>query len=60
MIAEKHKLFFSFLSFSFLLHQHGISLDGLSDPSSMVAQAAQAIIDDFDSMMHASGDDGAS
>ncbi|DBA90220.1 TPA: hypothetical protein ACH3X1_003518 [Trebouxia sp. C0004] len=38
---------------SVLLHQHGISLDGLSDPSNMVAQAAQAIIDDFDSMMHA-------
>ncbi|KAL0033673.1 hypothetical protein WJX77_000106 [Trebouxia sp. C0004] len=42
---------------SVLLHQHGISLDGLSDPNNMVAQAARAIIDDFDSMMHASGDD---
>ncbi len=39
---------------SVLLHQHGISLDELSDPSSMVAQAAQAIISDFDSMMHTS------
>ncbi|DBB00949.1 TPA: hypothetical protein ACH3X1_000863 [Trebouxia sp. C0004] len=36
-----------------LLHQHGISLDQLSDPSSVVAQAAQAIIADFDSMRHA-------
>jgi len=42
---------------SVLLHQHGISLDQLSDPSSVVAQAAQAIIADFDSMMHASDDD---
>ncbi|DBA81578.1 TPA: hypothetical protein ACH3X1_007348 [Trebouxia sp. C0004] len=33
-----------------LLHQHGISLDQLSDPSSVVAQAAQAIIADFDSL----------
>ncbi len=41
---------------SVLLHQHGISLDELSDPSSMVAQAAQAIIADFDSMMHISDD----
>jgi len=41
---------------SVLLHQHGISLDELSDPSSMVAQAAQAIIADFDSMMHTSDD----
>ena len=45
---------------SALLHQHGISLDGLSDPSSMVAQAAQAIIANFDSMMHASDNDVAS
>ncbi|DBA92735.1 TPA: hypothetical protein ACH3X1_002939 [Trebouxia sp. C0004] len=45
---------------SVLLHQHGISLDRLSDPSNMVAQAAQAVIDVFDSMMHASGDDVAS
>ncbi len=42
---------------SVLLHQHGISLDQLSDPSSVVAQAAQAIIANFDSMMHASDDD---
>jgi len=45
---------------SVLLHQHGILLDGLSDPSSVVAQAAQAIIADFDSMVHASDDDVAS
>ncbi|DBA80864.1 TPA: hypothetical protein ACH3X1_008073 [Trebouxia sp. C0004] len=42
-----------------LLHQHGISLDQLSDPSSVVAKAAQAIIADFD-MMCASDDDVAS
>ncbi|DBA78759.1 TPA: hypothetical protein ACH3X1_008666 [Trebouxia sp. C0004] len=36
---------------SALLHQRGISLDQLSDPNSVVAQAAQAIIADFDSMM---------
>ncbi len=42
---------------SVLLHQHGILLDGLSDPSSVVAEAAQAIIADFDSMVHASDDD---
>ncbi|DBA79003.1 TPA: hypothetical protein ACH3X1_008869 [Trebouxia sp. C0004] len=45
---------------SALLHQHGISLDQLSDPSSVVAQAAQAIIADFDNMMRASDDDVAS
>ncbi len=45
---------------SVLLHQHSILLDGLSDPSSVVAQAAQAIIADFDSMVHASDDDVAS
>ncbi|DBA97443.1 TPA: hypothetical protein ACH3X1_015161 [Trebouxia sp. C0004] len=45
---------------SALLHQHGISLDQLSDPSSAVDQAAQAIIADIDSMMHASDDDVAS
>ncbi len=45
---------------SVLLHQHGISLHELSGPSSVVAQAAQAIIADFDSMMHASDDDVAS
>ena len=33
-----------------------LCLDGLSDPSSMVAQAAQAIIADFDSMIHTSDD----
>ncbi|DBA87719.1 TPA: hypothetical protein ACH3X1_004722 [Trebouxia sp. C0004] len=42
---------------SALLHQHGVSLDQLSDPSSVVAQAAQAVIANFDSMMHASDDD---
>ncbi|DBA73350.1 TPA: hypothetical protein ACH3X1_011396 [Trebouxia sp. C0004] len=42
------------------LHQHGISLDQLSDPSRVVAQAAQAIIADFDNMMCASDDDVAS
>ncbi|DBA75850.1 TPA: hypothetical protein ACH3X1_010252 [Trebouxia sp. C0004] len=41
---------------SALQHQHGISLDQLSGPDSVVAQAAQAIIADFDSMMHASDD----
>ncbi|DBA87548.1 TPA: hypothetical protein ACH3X1_004575 [Trebouxia sp. C0004] len=45
---------------SALLHQHGISLDQLSDPSCVVAQAAQAIIADFDNMMCASDDDVAS
>ncbi|DBB01797.1 TPA: hypothetical protein ACH3X1_000412 [Trebouxia sp. C0004] len=45
---------------SALLHQHGISVDQLSDPSSVVAQAAQAIIADFDNMMCASDDDVAS
>ncbi|DBA73204.1 TPA: hypothetical protein ACH3X1_011277 [Trebouxia sp. C0004] len=40
-----------------LLHQHGISLDQLSDASCVVAQAAQAIIANFDSMMHASDND---
>ncbi|DBA74060.1 TPA: hypothetical protein ACH3X1_010874 [Trebouxia sp. C0004] len=35
---------------SALLHQHGSSLDQLSDPSNVVAQAAQAIITDFDNM----------
>ncbi len=45
---------------SVLLHQHGILLDGLCDPISVVAQAAQAIIADFDSMVHASDDDVAS
>ncbi|DBB01127.1 TPA: hypothetical protein ACH3X1_001018 [Trebouxia sp. C0004] len=43
-----------------LLHQHGINLDQLSGPSSVVAQAAQAIIADFDNMMCASDDDVAS
>ncbi|DBA78016.1 TPA: hypothetical protein ACH3X1_009108 [Trebouxia sp. C0004] len=42
---------------SALLHQHGISLDQLPDPSSVVAQAAQAIIADFDNMMCAFDDD---
>ncbi len=42
------------------LGQHGILLDGLSDPSSVVAEAAQANIADFDSMVHASDDDVAS
>ncbi|DBA83786.1 TPA: hypothetical protein ACH3X1_006313 [Trebouxia sp. C0004] len=42
---------------SALLHQHGISLDQLSDPSSVVAQAAQAFIADFDNMMCVSDDD---
>ncbi|DBA84043.1 TPA: hypothetical protein ACH3X1_006525 [Trebouxia sp. C0004] len=32
-------------------------MDQLSDPSSVVAQAAQAIIADFDNMMCASDDD---
>ncbi|DBA96686.1 TPA: hypothetical protein ACH3X1_015537 [Trebouxia sp. C0004] len=41
---------------SALLHQHGISPDQLSDPSSLVAQAAQAIIADFDNMMCACDD----
>ncbi|DBA87836.1 TPA: hypothetical protein ACH3X1_004833 [Trebouxia sp. C0004] len=45
---------------SALLHRHGISLDQLSDPSSVVAKAAQAIIADFDNMMCASDDDVAS
>ncbi|DBA94114.1 TPA: hypothetical protein ACH3X1_001754 [Trebouxia sp. C0004] len=45
---------------SALLHQHGMSLDQLSDPSNVVAQASQAIIADFDNMMCASDDDVAS
>ena len=40
---------------SVLLHQHGvITLDQLSDPGSVVAQAAQATIADFEGMMNAS------
>ncbi len=42
---------------SVLLHQHGSSLGRLSDPSSVVAQAAQATVAEFDSMTHASDDD---
>ncbi|DBA79138.1 TPA: hypothetical protein ACH3X1_008975 [Trebouxia sp. C0004] len=52
---------------SALLHQHGISLDQLSsldqlrsDPSNVVAQAAQANIADFDDMTCPSDDDVAS
>ncbi|DBA89192.1 TPA: hypothetical protein ACH3X1_016342 [Trebouxia sp. C0004] len=44
------------MDLSALLHQHGISLDQLFDPSNVVAQAAQAIIADFDNMMCASDD----
>ncbi len=43
--------------FAHLVLSRQVCLDGLSDPSSVVAQAAQAIIADFDSMVHASDDD---
>ncbi len=39
---------------SVLLHQHGSSLGRLSDPGSVIAQAAQAHVSDFDSITHAS------